>query len=355
MRAPALALLAASALFATGMASASSAASLKLSDGATLFVSAPGLQLGGSNQARAPSESLRYSIAAPGGRTWTGSVPGSEGASSREVALAQNPVTGEIVMAFARPGRGGRDIVATGWTGQSWTEPREVAGGADDDRSPLLAFRPSGDALLAWTREGLMGASVLLRHFDASSGPELSTYSFVDVGSLQVLAGDMGATSGSAPVLLNVVGGVESLSAYLLVGTSERAPLSVVRVGLDAIFDPGGFGAAPVPVSFIRSAAQSASGGGLTGRAGESQAVGEILSPWRLVLGMGEAWYWVDSGRVQLATFAGGVTGRLMAFDDPGSDALLHVEAYRLVRAEFGSVLRRAGTPAGLETDRRRR
>ena len=256
-------------------------------------------------------------------------------------------------MAFARPGHGGHDIVASAWTGQSWTEPREVAGGADDDRSPLLAFRPSGDALLAWTREGLFGASVLLRHFDI--GPELSTYSFVDAGSLPLLAGDLGATSGSAPVLLNVVGGVESLSAYLLVGTSERTPMSVVRVGLDAIFDPGGFGAAPVPVSFIRSAAQSASGGGLTGRACEPQAVGEILSPWRLVLGKGEAWYWVDAGRVQLVTFSGGVAGQFVAFDDPGSEALLHVEAYGIVRAEFGSGLRRSDAPAGFEAGRRRR
>lgn len=338
MRAKTL-LLAASALLACGSLRA---ASLKLSDGATLRILSIAQPVGAGHQAAGEERSLRFTVTEPDGRTWAGAVPGSEGVSPLDVSLAQNPRSGDVVMAFARQGAASRDIVASTWSGQAWSEPVEISSAPSDESSPILAFRPTGDALIAWTSRTSFGETVLLRH--AELGADVQTYSFVDVGAPTRLAGDAGLTSGAEPKLLGLTAGTESMAAYLLMGAEDGTPMSVVRLGLDAILDGGGFGAAPVPVSFIRSSTQSApSAGGINGRAGDS-AVGEILAPWRMVFGSGEAWYWLEASRVSLVPRIDGVAGRVINFDAPATEALLHVEAYRVARAELGFVARRGGT-----------
>lgn len=327
-------------LLTVAAAGAADAATLRLRDGGSVSVDAPRT----SSAAQLP---LRYTIVESSGRTWSGDVPGSAGVDSADVALAQSPMTGDAVLVFAVPDAAGHDLAITGWTGQQWAAPEALTSGAGDEVRPALAFRPSGDALVAWTDSD--DGSVLLRHFEYAPGSDVSSYAFVRVGPLATALG-ADRTMGRTPALFRLVGS-DALAAYLLVGDAAGAPLGVVKISLDAILDPGGFGAAPVPVSFIRSVAQSApttGGGPVAGRMGDG-AVGEVFEAWRVVMGTGAAWYWAEATQAALIAFRGGDAGRLVAFGLPASESMLHVDAFRVARAELGMGLRRGvlAGPAG--------
>ena len=317
------------------------AATLKLRDGGQVTVEAPRSSTGSLLP-------LRYTFAEASGRTWTGDVPDGAGVAPADVALSQNPMTGDVILVFAAPpfsGQGsGHDLLITGWTGQQWTTPEILSAGSGDDVRPMLAFRPTGDALVAWT--DTTDGSVLLRHFDYAPSADVSSYAFVRIGTLAAALGPE-RTMGRMPTLFRIAGS-DLLAAYLLVADAGGAPLGIIKITLDSIVDPGGFGAAPVPVSFIRSVAQSAptSGGGpIAGRMGDG-AVGEIFEAWRLVMGGGSAWYWAEATQAELMAFRGGEAARLVTFALPSSEVLLHVDAFRIARAELGMGLRR-GTAAG--------
>lgn len=327
------------------------AASLSLDGGAVLSVHPLPPRIGAPAGALASAAPLAYSVTDAAGRLVSGTIPGTEGAQAREVSLARNPLNGDVVMAFAAPGAGGHDIAAVTWTGQSWTAPRDLAVGDADERAPLLTFRPGGDALAAWI-SGDGEKSLLLRHFDMTSSDDIRTFAYFDVGTLRQIGGEEALRRGVEPRLVALVGsGSDALAAYLFIGDASGAPLSVARLELDATVDPGGFGAAPVPVSFIRTATQSAgSGSTLTGRAGDTAQVGEILAPWRIVVGSGQAWYWVERAGAWLVPFEQGAAGAPVSLGFPSTEAMLHVEAFRAARALLGADVRRAGSaqlPAG--------
>lgn len=319
------------------------AASVKLAGGGSLSVHPAPPRIGNSSLVTG-SEALMYTMITSSGNVSAGRIPGTEGALAREIALAQHPLSGDIVMAYSRAGVGGHDISTVTWTGQSWTAPQELAVGAGDERQPLIAFRPGGDAVIAWTTTNIT-TSVLVRHVDLTLGAGLSTYSFYDLGTLRQLGGDAASVRGVEPQLQAVVGGADSMHAYLLLAEPSGAPLSVARIQLDATVDPGGFGAAPVPVSFIRSATQSASGSGLNGMAGSNLGVGEIFAPWRVVLGNSEAWYWAELDRAVVVPLIGRAPLAPITLELPETEALLHVAAFRAARVALGADLRRPSVP----------
>jgi hypothetical protein len=332
---------------------AASAATLKLENGARLSIEpaalAP-LELPSLGGAGVP---LRFSMLEADGRQWTGEVPGSAGTQANDVTIAQNPVSGDVFTVFARPVRGGAQLMSSRWSGQGFSDPAALVAGSLDDRRPLLAFRPTGEALLGFQRGGPDG-SILLGHFDLGVNGVVRTYTFVDAGApSSFLPAQFGPDLLGAARIEGIAPVPDDFAAYVLVTRTGGSASAVLRLALDGDIDHDGFGAAPVPVTFIRSTTNSASSSQpLMPASGVS---GLVIEPWRMSLTIGTAWYWTRDNAVDLVTFRGSEMGRLVSFATPATDALMHAEAFRVARAELGLGLRRPGLAGTSDPARRSR
>jgi len=320
-----------------------SAATLKLENGARISIEAGAVRPSAFSSLGATSAPLRYSVVDQDGHAWTGDVPGSAGTQASDVTVAQDPLSGDVFTVFARPSRGGTQLVSSRWSGQIFSDPAIIEVAGHEDRRPSLAFGPAGDALLAYFRGAADGA-LLLRHYTIGVSGNVQTYTFVDVGAPSSFLAAQASPDILRPARIEGVTEVPGESAaYVFVTRGSQS--AVVRLELDSLMDPGGAGAAPVPVEFIRTTANSASSSPsfIPG----SSIEGAVIEPWRMSLDVGGAWYWTRDNQVDLVTFRGGEMRRLVSFATPATDALLHAEAFRVARAELGLGLRRPGLSGG--------
>lgn len=317
-----------------------SAATLRLTDGSRVTVESDAIAGRGLLEG-ASVTALHYQVVEHSGRQWSGEMPGSTGTDKGDIALAESPSTHDVFAVFARPVVGGTQLVASRWSGQRFAEPVLLSSAGADDHRPLLAFRPNGDALVVWQRGG--DGTVLIRHLDLDYSGTLETFTYVDAGApASLLPARMGPEARRIPRVASVLPVTDELAAYVLISRVETGDSVVLKLALDAIVDPGGFGAAPVPVTFIRATTNSAgSAGPLAPREGGTG--GLVIEPWRMSLNGATAWYWTLDSRVDLVAFRGEDMLGLVRFPEPGTSALLHAQAYRIARTELGASVRGSG------------
>ncbi len=319
-------------------------AALRTADGSLLAVHAPPPAMGSSLSFSGHNQPLTFAMQRPDGTLTVGRVDGSEGVNIADVSLAQNPSTGEIVMAMARPALGGRDLATLVWTGLGWTVPAAlVTSPGTDDARPSLAFRPNGDALMTWVSTDATGPRLLLRHLELAPTGEVSLHSYLDAGSVPALAAAAGAPGATVRVS-RVLGGADGLSAIVLLSRDGDLPLAALVFELQAVMDTGGFGAAPVPVSFIRAASQSEAASAAARARDAGLPVARLYRPWRLNLGPGSAWYWAEeaTASAQVVVLRGEAFVSVTSLLLPPDELALHLEALRIARAELGISLRAA-------------
>src|SRR5687767_12471959 len=146
------------------LAAPAAAARLDLRDGGVVVVepSRPPTLMGMTGAVGMSGHGLRHAVIDSSGRTWQGVVPQSSAVTSAPVSLAQNPVTGDVFLVFARRRGGGEQLVFSTWMGQSFSEPQWLSGTEGTNLQPRLAFRRGGEAILSWRVDGALGSERLL-------------------------------------------------------------------------------------------------------------------------------------------------------------------------------------------------
>lgn len=307
---------------------------LRLSSGARLTVESPVQQpLAWGQQMAVAERGIRYTLTDALGRTWIGSVPGTSDVipgADLGIAEAQG---GAAYVVYPRIHGGSSGLAAISWNGRDWTHPEALSVPVGTHDQPKLAFRESGEAILAWRWSGTHGVSYLLRHFLLAPQGEVTSYSFVRIDDAWRIMSPVNGRLGLPDGLAGVAVKPGSAAVEVVLAAAATPAAGVLRVQLSATEQGGGFIAPPVIITISTQLRDGTPSGGF-GRDGNG--VGTVMMPYHLDLQYGIAYYWLDGADVRLLTARDGVVGRTVTFQAPGDEAaLLHARALTVARSEL--------------------
>lgn len=238
-------------------------------------------------------------------------------------SLAQDPVTGDIVL--AHHGDGG--LCLRDWLGQEFGPARPQLHVSPTPGTSLgMAVDSRSNRLMAWYRSLPEAGVVLQRGELGLDGAGSSQDGFhVDLGTLaeamRPMASPMQRPSGVAHVVLDV-----NDEAYLLLHDAESGRLGLVKLFLDVLDDRGAHWI-PVPVTLapVGGPTTTHGTGGSDTMPSENSVPGYVLEPYQLSLGDWHAVYWFENGVGRGFALSASRSTELVIEEDLDEDALGHV------------------------------
>ena len=330
------------------------AATLRLRDGGQVVVvrnSASMYDLGpASSSASSADQGFRYTVSDRFGRTWGGFVPGTSGPGMGDPTLAQDPMTGAVLLIVPRPDGEAVHLQLASWTGQTWTDFQAITHGDGLDGAPVISFRSAGDALLAWSHQSSMGdSSVLLLDADLSPAGVERTFTYASVSSPERLLEPVTGPTGLADGVAGLMPSTDGVAAYLFLGSGQVGAMALMRLDLSAIYEGGGANTPPVPVTFAQIASSHSAEGPVGTHSGGPS--GQLINPWRMLMGDSVVYYWTAGSSVEMVMFRGGTHGALQSLTRPASDDLIPAQVYQAAMRMLA--VRRPNMPSRTSTSRR--
>lgn len=278
---------------------------------------------------------LRYDIQGPNGQRDQGIVPGTEGSSGLELALAQNPSSGDVVLVFTDPTEPSGGILTTHLEGATWAGAQELFPAPGNPLGLALAFRSGGDAVLAWTQAD-DGGCLFVRHFELTRSGETALYSFAVVRAWPHLLAPVGRELGLNSGLAHMVAASDSNAAHVLLADSDLDAVGVLRLTLDFDLQGGGFGAPPVPVTLASVMPTSTTDGPLMGEGSKPSLAGTLIAPHRMDAFGFEVYYWPEDDALRAVLCGARGTTTYLELPPTDNELLVHFLVLQAVRQHAG-------------------